>query len=232
MKNVIIAIGASILLATFSSQAFAGGHEVAPPPSSSGGNQTQGQVQGQLQGQGQVQSLHNQLYNQNNNANVNANSSSSRGGDQSQGIAANGMGANSNNYTQSGIPASTATAPSFAIGGCQWAISGGAQFFGFGASGGGAGLYEFCKPLMKAKHFYEHGRPDVAKALECNYSEFKEAYRMAGTPCRSDMTKAEVAAADRQATLALSPVTPVAPRCYAANGTLVPVGKSGAVRCE
>lgn len=204
-----------------------------------GGNATQGQIQGQ----GQVQSLRNQLYNKNENTNNNApqggaggggglgggggagGNSSARGGDQSQGQSTSVSNVGNTTYP---AVASSATAPSFAIGGCQWAIAGGFQALGFGLSGGGAGMYEFCKPLMKAKHFYEIGKPNVAKNLECNYSEFKEAYRMAGEPCRNDMSKAEIAAADAQATVALNTPTPVA---IASRRAEFPRGEAGTVQC-
>lgn len=104
-----------------------------------------------------------------------------------------GSGANSNNYTQAGIPVSSAVAPSFAIGQCQWAVSGGASFFGFGGSAGGAGLYEFCKGMMQADHFRRIGREDMAKLMECNFDNFRAAYRDAGTPCRQDVPKEQLA---------------------------------------
>lgn len=163
--------------------------------------QGQGQLQGQKQGQAQGQEQTSRNVNRNT-ANGGAGGAggigggggaggNAGGGNSSQGQELNnsGAGSNSNNYQQSGIPASTATAPSFAIGQCQWAISGGAQFFGFGASGGTAGLYEFCKGMMKAEHFRKIGREDMAKLMECNYGDFREAYQMAGTPCRQDVPK-------------------------------------------
>lgn len=104
-----------------------------------------------------------------------------------------GSGSNSNNYTQAGIPVSSAVAPSFAIGQCQWAVSGGASFFGFGGSAGGAGLYEFCKGMMQADHFRRIGREDMAKLMECNFDNFRAAYRDAGTPCRQDVPKDQLA---------------------------------------
>lgn len=184
-----------------------------------GGSAIQGQAQGQIQAQGQVQgqtqSSRNDNKNTNTNINGNSNSnrntnkntanggaggssaatsgSTSRGGEQSQeqGVDNRGVGSNSNNYQQSGIPVSSATAPSFAIGSCQWAFSGGAQFFGFGASAGSAGMYEFCKSLMKAQHFRTDGNrnTNVAKALECQDSSIRAAYKMAGEPCQEDLPR-------------------------------------------
>lgn len=165
------------------------------------------QTQGQIQGQGQSQSSRNTNRNNNNNANTaNGGASNARGGDQgqSQSIDNSGAGSNSNNYQQSGIPVSSAVAPSFAIGGCQWAASGGIQFFGTGVSGGGAGMYEFCKGLMKAKHMEEKGERDVAKSLECQDSSIRAAYKEAGRPCVADLPR-----------VAASPAIPV-------NNTLPP----------
>lgn len=213
MKKIII--GAAII-GLLSSTAYASGNNNNPQPNNGpvynngggggGGSaiqgQAQGQIQGQAQGQGQLQSLKNTVYGDRTTATGGrGGDAAARGGDQSQGQQTN-ISNVGNQYSQ--YPVSGASAPSFAIGQCQWALSGGAQFFGFGASLGGAGMYEFCKPLMKAQHFYQQGKPHVAKNLECNYSEFKEAYRMAGEPCRNDMTKEEIARADAQATAALN----------------------------
>ena len=55
-------------------------------------------------------------------------------------------------------------------------------------------MYEFCKGIMKADHFRKLGREDMAKLMECNYDEFRAAYRDAGTPCRQDVPR------DQQAT--------------------------------
>lgn len=186
----------------------------------------QGQVQGQAQGQFQGQSSYNR--NTNTNANVNANSNSnrnsnrntansasaSRGGDQSQSqsVDNSGVGSNSNNYTQSGIPVSSAVAPSFAIGSCQWAFSGGLQLFGAGVSAGSAGMYEFCKALMKSKHMSEQGKGHVAKALECQDSSIRAAYKSVGDPCIEDMPRVASNGAPAQA---LVPVV-------SANNTLPP----------
>lgn len=173
--------------------------------------QQQGQVQGQLQSS----------YNKNNNTNVNANANSNRnsnrnsnnntanggnarsdarGGDQSQGQEVNnqGAGSNSNNYNAPAIPVSSATAPSFAIGSCQWAFSGGLQLFGAGVSAGSAGMYEFCKALMKSKHMSEVGERDVAKALECQDSSIRAAYKTAGKPCIEDMPRQVAAVVPQQ----------------------------------
>lgn len=169
------------------------------------------------------------------------------GGNQSQGqqLNNNGAGANSNNYTQAGIPVASSTAPSFAIGQCQWAVSGGAQFFGFGGSGGGAGLYEFCKGMMKADHFRKIGREDMAKLMECGYDDFRQAYKDAGTPCRSDVPKDQLAitpvvqpvgfvapASGPVTTASVAPVYGTTPQCFDAAGRIVPVGQAGAVRCH
>ncbi len=190
--------------------------------------QSQGQIQGQAQGQ--LQTLRNQVYNGGSQSSATAGGggggAATSSATQSQGTNISNVG---NQYNQ--YPASSATAPSFSIGQCQWAISVGGQALLFGASFGTAGMYEFCKPIMKAKHFYEIGKPHVAKNLECNYSEFREAYRMAGEPCRNDMSKAEIAAADAQATQYLNSPGK-APICYSASGAIVPVGQRGAVRCE
>lgn len=220
MRKVIV-IAAAFSLLTL--PAFAGGHPPAP-------TNVQGQVQGQAQGQ------HQSSYNKNSNLNANTNfnkayggdggrggaggnatsapssaASTSRGGDQSQGQESNvdnrGAGSNSNNYQQSGIPVSSAVAPSFAIGGCQWAVSGGIQFFGTGVSGGGAGMYEFCKSLMKSKHFIDQGNANVAKALECQDSSIRAAYKTAGQPCQEDLPR-QVASAAPQA----APFVPVMTR--------------------
>lgn len=163
-----------------------------------------------------------------------------------------GAGANSGNGNGAGngwqgtqFPASTATAPSFAIGQCQYAISGGLQVLIFGASGGGAGLYEFCQAMIKADHFRKLGREDMAKIVECNYGEFRTAYRDAGTPCRADVPKAEqattpivqpagfVAPSSAPSTVNAS-ATPQgrAPQCFNSAGLPVAIGTPGAVRCN
>lgn len=264
MKKFIIAIA----VLAFASPALATQPPKNPPPAT-GNKQDQTQGQGQIQGQaqGQLQSLRNSIYNAPVTSSTGGVGGNGTGGStgpvsQTQDVTVNntgggsggGNGSNGPAVQGSQFPVSSATAPSFAIGQCQWALSGGVQAFGFGASAGGAGMYEFCKPLMKAKHFYDIGKPAVAKALECNYSEFKEAYRMAGEPCRNDMTKAEIAAADGQATQALNTaVAPVPvplaassngtyvvggvvvgkdPVCYDRNNNPVPRGQAGAVRCQ
>jgi hypothetical protein len=178
--------------------------------------QVQGQSQRQNQGQVQGQSLRNKNTATGGNAAATGGSSAARGGDQSQGQSVDntGVGANSNNYQQSGIPVSSAVAPSFAIGGCQWAFSGGLQLFGAGVSAGSAGMYEFCKALMKSKHMSDQGKGHVAKALECQDSSIRAAYKSVGDPCIEDMPR-QVAAANGAATPALVPVV-------AANNTLPP----------
>lgn len=177
--------------------------------------QAQGQVQGQQQGQFQSSRNTNVNANANSNRNSNRNSNIANGGNanssatggnsnqsQDQSVNNSGAGSNSNNYQQSGIPVSSATAPSFAIGSCQWAFSGGLQLFGTGVSAGSAGMYEFCKGLMKAKHMQEVGEREVAKALECQDSSIRAAYKTAGKPCQEDMPR-QVAQAPAQ------PVVPV-----------------------
>jgi hypothetical protein len=206
-----------------------------------GGSAIQGQAQGQAQGQIQGQSS----YNRNTNTNVNANSNSNRntatggnaaggnsnatGGNassnQSQSVDNSGAGSNSNNYQQSGIPVSSAVAPSFAIGGCQWAISGGIQFFGTGVSGGGAGMYEFCKGLMKAKHFREVGNVGVATALECQDSSIRAAYKEAGQPCAADMPRQVAANGAPPAPVIVNSSLP-------ANCTTQTVGGKSFVTCQ
>lgn len=246
IKNMV---SMAAILAALASPAYAGGHDNTPPPAptpapnfSPHNTNLQGQAQGQLQGQKQNQKQgQNQLQGQ-----QSTNNNNLRGGNQGQSqtvnVENNGNGSNNpsgvgNGYGYGNYPVSSATAPSFGIGGCQWAISGGFQVFGAGVSGGGAGLYEFCKPLMKAGYFHDRGQHAVAKNLECNYPEFKEAYRMAGEPCRNDMSKAEISAADAQATQALSQPGPVAlntggVQCVDAAGRRVALGQPGAVRCE
>lgn len=140
-------------------------------------------VAAQQQQQGQSQSSRNSNRNTANGGSSNASS------DQSQEVNNSGAGSNSNNYNAPAIPVSSAVAPSFAIGGCQWAFSGGLQLFGAGVSGGSAGMYEFCKALMKSKHMHEVGNRDVAKALECQDSSIRAAYKTAGQPCSEDMPR-------------------------------------------
>jgi hypothetical protein len=202
------------------------------------------QQQGQVQGQSQSS------YNKNSNTNVNANansnrnsnrnnntatggsassSSNARGGDQSQGQEVNnqGAGSNSNNYNAPAIPVSSATAPSFAIGSCQWAFSGGLQLFGAGVSAGSAGMYEFCKALMKSKHMSEVGERDVAKALECQDSSIRAAYKTAGKPCIEDMPR-QVAAVVPQQTVV--PVLAPAAQTLPSNCRVVQPGNY--ITCE
>lgn len=170
----------------------------APGTGGAGGNATATAAQSQGQVQGQSQNSINANRNSNRNTNTAAGGTSNATGgnsNQSQGqqIDNSGAGSNSNNYQQSGIPVSSAVAPSFAIGGCQWAASGGIQFFGTGVSGGGAGMYEFCKGLMKARHFREDGNRDVAKSLECQDASIRAAYKEAGQPCAADVPRVAAA---------------------------------------
>ncbi len=197
-------------------------------------NQTQGQSQGQVQGQSQSSRNTNVNANSNRNRNTNANVNSNgarsdaRGGDQSQGQEVNnqGAGSNSNNYNAPAIPVSSATAPSFAIGSCQWAFSGGLQLFGAGVSAGSAGMYEFCKALMKSKHMVDRGNADVAKALECQDRSIRAANKSVGQPCLEDMP--------RQVAAATPPTAPLVPvvSSLPANCREQTVGASRFITCE
>lgn len=145
-----------------------------------------------------------------------------------------GSGSNSNNYTQAGIPVSSAVAPSFAIGQCQWAVSGGASFFGFGGSAGGAGLYEFCKGMMQADHFRRIGREDMAKLMECNFDNFRAAYRDAGTPCRQDVPKDQLATTPivQSGTMAQAAPAFVGPKFPTIGACIRQVGVANAASCQ
>jgi hypothetical protein len=171
--------------------------------------------QQQIQQQGQGQSQSSRTSNRNTANGGNASS------DQSQEVNNSGAGSNSNNYNAPAIPVSSAVAPSFAIGGCQWAFSGGLQLFGAGVSGGSAGMYEFCKALMKSKHMHEVGNRDVAKALECQDSSIRAAYKTAGQPCLEDMPR-QVAA--------VTPIVPV-PVNVVSRRAEFPAGETGTVQC-
>jgi hypothetical protein len=50
-------------------------------------------------------------------------------------------------------------------------------------------MYEFCKGLMKSKHMLEQGKSDVSKALECQDSSIRAAYKSVGQPCLEDMPR-------------------------------------------
>lgn len=203
-----IATGAAAAVLLMSSSAFA--WETPKPPAPP--TQTQSQEQYQRQQQQQTQKAYGGAGGAGgaSNAASTSNAASSAAGGTStvnNNVSAgnntgNGNGTNGYGYPQ--FPASTATAPSYAIGECQFAVSGGAQAFLFGASAGGAGMYEFCKTIRKADYFRKQGLLAQAKALECKYDEFRDAHRQAGAPCREDMTKEQLAqpAATQQAPIA------------------------------
>lgn len=153
----------------------------------------------------------------------NSNSNSNASSDQQQEVNNSGAGSNSNNYNAPAIPVSSAVAPSFAIGSCQWAFSGGLQLFGAGVSAGSAGMYEFCKALMKSKHMSEQGKGHVAKALECQDSSIRAAYKSVGDPCIEDMPR-QVASNGATTVVPVLASKPAASPPLPANCTLVQPG--------
>lgn len=193
-----------------------------PPPNNPPNQQTQGQAQGQqqrqgqgqAQGQGQTQTGGSPSATANNSNTINNNGGGGWGG---------GPGT---------FPAASAYAPSYAIGSmCQEAFSIGAQAFFFGVSGGRVYTLEFCKTKMRADHFREQGRPDMAKATECKDADFRALYKETGTPCREDMPKETIAqptsVAPQQQVLNAGGL-----KCFDRAGQPVALGQPGSVRCN
>lgn len=79
-------------------------------------------------------------------------------------------------------------------------------------------------------------RPDVAMERMCDNEGFRKAVaRTSGVQCSA--TVAEQRAAEARAprpvqTVSAQPITPVGPQCFNAAGQPVPIGQTGAVRCQ
>lgn len=128
------------------------------------------------------------------------------------------------------FPASSAYAPSFALGSmCQESTSGGISVFWAGVSGGGVRTMEFCVVKMKADHFRALGNEPMARAMECGNAELRAAYKGTGQPCPADVPQ-QVAAAPVAAPAAPQAINTV--QCFDAAGRSVALGQPGAIRCN
>jgi hypothetical protein len=190
----LILLTATVL--AFASPAFAWD---TPPPKPAPPTQVQGQVQGQGQQQTAKGGAGGNGGNGGNAAGGNASSNPTV--NVNNGASASGGGANSSGGNNGGgwggagtFPASSSYAPSFALASiCQEAISGGLSVIWAGGSVGRVYTLQFCKTKMKADYFRSLGRDDMAKAAECKDEDFRSLYKETGTPCREDMSKAELA---------------------------------------
>lgn len=207
-------------------------HATNPPPSPTQTN-VQGQAQGQGQFQGQQQRATGGQGGGGGAGGTGQGGSGGTGGSQSQG---QNTTVNNNNGNGGGWnggpgqwPASSAYAPSFALGSmCQESTSGGISVFWAGVSGGGVRTMEFCVVKMKADHFRALGNESMAKAMECANSELRAAYKATGAPCPADVAQpAQAAPVSQQRVLNAGGL-----QCVDAAGRPVALGQPGAVRCQ
>ncbi len=231
MKKFIIAASLSLAL---SLPAHASGNHTPPnPPQPAGPQQVQGQAQGQFQGQYQ------KAYGGQGGAGGaggqggvghggQGGNSLSRGGDQTQGQQTYVSNVGNTSYTPSAASAYSMAYGQFCIG----AVGAGVQppMMLPGVSFSITWMRDLCRWGHIAEMREKVGDGQGAEWARCQISEYAEADKNGNQQCPQNRSKTSAPAAMPSSAPAV--ITSRAPVCYAADGSIVPVGQRGAVRCE